>query len=88
MPPNRRSFKRQLRTRRYKKLFVIAAEGSKTEPQYFPVFNNENSVIQVTCLKGKNKSAPEYVLARMKEHIKKEGLRSTDEAWLVVDKDS
>jgi len=88
MPPKRRTFKRQLGKRRYKKLFVIAAEGCKTEPQYFSGFNNQDSVIRVSCLKGKHDSAPPQVLARMEKHIKKEGLRNTDEAWLVVDKDS
>jgi hypothetical protein len=88
MPPARRTFKRPLGTRRYKKLFVIAAEGCKTEPQYFAVFNDQDSVIRVSCLKGKHDSAPPQVLARMEKHIKKEGLRNSDEAWLVVDKDS
>ncbi|MDD5599596.1 MAG: RloB family protein, partial [Victivallaceae bacterium] len=88
MPPTRRTFKRQLGTRRYKKLFVIAAEGCKTEPQYFAVFNDQDSVVKVNCLKGKHGSAPPQVLARMERHIKKEGLKNTDEAWLVVDKDS
>ena len=42
----RRSLRRPLGQRRYRKLFVIAAEGEKTEPQYFSLFNNA-SVIRV-----------------------------------------
>lgn len=87
MPPKRRKFQRPLGERRYRKIFVLAVEGSKTEPQYFAVFNNQNSVIRVNCLKGKHDSAPPQVLARMEKHLKKEGLKISDEAWLVVDKD-
>lgn len=45
MPPKRRKFSRPLGERRYRKLFVLAVEGSKTEPQYFAIFNDQNSVI-------------------------------------------
>jgi hypothetical protein len=83
----RRKFKRPLGERRYRKLFVIAAEGAKTEPQYFAIFNNQRSIIRVNCLKGKTDSAPSQVLRRMAAHLKKEALRESDEAWLVVDKD-
>jgi len=34
MPLKRRKSQRPLGERRYRKLFVIAAEGVKTEPQY------------------------------------------------------
>lgn len=83
----RRSLIRPLGERRYRKLFVIATEGSKTEIQYFGMFNNEKSVIHVKCLQGKHRSAPRHVLKRMREYIEKEGLLTSDEAWLVVDKD-
>ena len=68
-------------------MFVIAVEGAKTEPQYFAIFNNQQSVIRVNCLKGKHDSAPPQVLKRMKDHLKKAALKKSDEAWLVVDKD-
>ncbi len=87
MPPKRRKFSRPLGERRYRKIFVLAVEGSKTEPQYFAIFNDQNSVIRVNCLKSKHDSAPPQVLARMEKHLKKEGLKKSDEAWLVVDKD-
>lgn len=89
MPPKRRKFQRPLGERRYRKLFVIAVEGEKTEPQYFALFNDgqKQSVIRVRCLKGRHNSSPPQVLKRMKGHLRQEGLRSSDEAWLVVDKD-
>ncbi len=62
-------------------------EGAKTEPHYFALFNNQTSVIRVSCIRGKHDSAPPYVLKRMRNHLKREELRSDDEAWLVVDKD-
>jgi hypothetical protein len=86
MPPKRRQFQRPLGERRYRRLFVIAAEGGKTEPQYFAIFNDQ-SIIKVNCLKGKNESSPQQVLKRMEDYLKKESLRKSDEAWLVVDKD-
>ncbi|MBF0109428.1 MAG: RloB domain-containing protein [Magnetococcales bacterium] len=87
MPPKRRTFQRPLGERRYRRLFVIAVEGVKTEPRYFAIFNDQHSVIRVNCLKGSHDSAPPQVLKRMEDHLRQENLRSTDEAWLVVDKD-
>jgi len=83
----RRKFQRPLGERRYKKLFLIAAEGVKTEPIYFDLFSDETSIVRVRCLKGKHDSSPPQVLRRMTEHIEREGINSSDEAWLVVDKD-
>lgn len=88
MPTRRRAFKRPPGKRRYKKLFVVATEGSKTEPQYFNILNNDNSVICIKCLKSKHDSSPPQVLERMNKHLAKESLKKTDEAWLVVDKDN
>lgn len=82
MPPKRRKFSRPLGERRYRKIFILAVEGIKTEPLYFAVFNDQNSVIRVNCLKGKHDSSPPQVLARMESHLKKEGLKKSDEAWL------
>jgi hypothetical protein len=73
--------------RRYRKMFILAVEGTKTEPQYFAIFNDENSFVRVNCLRGRHDSSPLHVLARMETHLKKEGLKKSDEAWLVVDRD-
>lgn len=69
-------------------MFIIATEGNKTEPLYFGIINNQGSVIHVRCLKSKHESAPPQVLKRMEDFLKGEGLRKSDEAWLVVDKDN
>ena len=87
MATNRRKFKRPLREQRYRKLFLIAAEGDKTEPQYFRMLNNIHITIRVNCLKGHSKSSPLQVLKRMKDYLVDAGLKKSDEAWLVVDKD-
>ncbi len=87
MPPKRRKFQRQLGERRYRRLFIISVEGLTTEPQYFSIFNDLELVIHVDCLKGKNESSPIHVLRRMKKYLKETKLKSSDEAWLVVDKD-
>jgi hypothetical protein len=87
MTRSRRRFERPLGERRYRKMFVIAVEGVKTEPQYFELFNGVDSIVRVNCLPGSSASAPTRVLSRMRAFLRKEGLRSMDEAWLVVDKD-
>ncbi|MCX6345718.1 MAG: RloB family protein [Armatimonadetes bacterium] len=87
MKLKRRPLQRVIGERRYRKLFLIAAEGGKTEPQYFGVFNDQQSVIRVTCFKGKH-SSPIDVMKQMKERLKEEKLLPSDEAWLVVDKDN
>lgn len=84
---SRRQFKRKPATRSYRRMFILATEGAETEPQYFDLFNNQNTVIHVKCLKGRTKSSPDKVLERMKKHLEKSDLRSEDQAWLVVDKD-
>lgn len=83
----RRQFRRPLGERRYRKLFLVAVEGAKTEPQYFGLLNVGNAVVRVECIPGDESTSPPQVLARLKERIKKSGLLKTDEAWLVVDKD-
>lgn len=83
----RRKFRRPLGVRRYKKLFVLATEGSETEPRYFKMFEADDKVVHIQLLKGGVKSSPLQVLKRMDAYLRKEGLRPEDEAWLVVDTD-
>jgi hypothetical protein len=88
MPKKLRTFQRPLGERRYKKLFVISVEGSKTEPQYFAIFNQPQSIVLVKCLKrSSTESSPIQVLKKIQGYLRKESLRKTDEAWIVVDKD-
>ena len=83
----KRNFRRPLGERRYRKLFIVATEGDKTEPQYFAILNNQNSVIHVDCLKSKHRSSPPQVLNHMQDRLNQKILKNSDEAWLVVDKD-
>ena len=87
MPPNRRKYRRPTGERRYRKLFIVATEGDKTEPQYFVILNDHHSVIRVDCIRSNHHSSPPQVLKRMKDRLKQETLKNSDEAWLVVDKD-
>lgn len=70
----------------YRKLFVIATEGKKTEPQYFAMFKY-HSAIDIQLLKH-DASDPLSVLKQMKVYLNKARLKPDDEAWLVVDKDN
>jgi hypothetical protein len=89
MPKKRRTFDRPLGGRRYKKIFFLSVEGSKTEPQYFDCFIQLQLHVLVKILKRPSaESSPKQVLKRMEDHLRKEGLKKTDEAWVVVDKDS
>ena len=83
----RRKFERQIPTRPYRKMFVLATEGAETEPQYFDLFNSQLVAITVKCLRSNTDSAPAHVLKRMKRHLQYNSLRPGDAAWLVVDKD-
>ncbi len=88
MSKQRRQFKRTEGTLPYRKLFIIAVEGKKTEKEYFDIFKKMRSLlIQIECLNSKTDSAPDHVLKRMKKYLAKLELKETDEAWLVVDKD-
>jgi hypothetical protein len=72
-------FQRPLGERRYKKLFVVSVEGSKTEPQYFAIFNQPQSIVLVKCLKRPStESSPIQVLKKMQGYLRKESLRKHD----------
>ncbi len=87
MTSKRRKFLRPAGERHYRKLFLLAVEGRKTEPQYFSLFSDRQAVIQIKCLKSNDNSSPEYVLKRMTTYLSRAEIRDSDEAWLVVDKD-
>jgi hypothetical protein len=80
-------FRRPAGQRRYKRMFVIVAEGTVTEQEYFRLLSEE-SIIHIQCLRNRGKLTPKDALLRVREYISKEGLKKTDEAWVVVDKDS
>src|ERR1700748_2604146 len=80
------------------KLFAIACEGGKREPEYFKVFRFLSKKIAVDVIEeivnedealsiNPNKSAPKWVLNRALRYIEKEGLSDEDELWFVMDVD-
>jgi hypothetical protein len=80
------------------KLFAIACEGGKREPQYFKVFQHLSPRLVVDVIEDiisdeemetthQQKSAPKWVLDRAVRYIEKEGLADDDELWFVLDKD-
>ncbi len=80
------------------KLFAIACEGKKREPEYFKTFRHLSNKIAVDIVdevvsdeelfsKNVNKSAPKWVLDRAVYYIDKEGLSDEDELWFVIDVD-
>ena len=75
--------------RRYRRMFVIVAEGTVTEPQYFSLLSEE-SIVKVICLKNTNGLTPEKALNHIEKYVREEGLEEAkgDEAWVVVDRDS
>lgn len=86
MPRGRRALTRPLGQRRYRRLFVIATEGSRTEPDYFRLFMDDVAV-HVVCIPARSGSSPDRVLRRLRERLATESLRREDEAWIVVDRD-
>lgn len=80
------------------KLFAIACEGSKREPQYFNVFKYLSPRLTVDVVETvitdedmaathQEKSAPKWVMDRAVKYIEKEGLSAEDDLWFVLDKD-
>lgn len=83
--PNR--YKRKLGNRRYRVLFLLSVEGAVTEQQYLNMFNSDDSIIKIECIKKGNRSSPKEVLKAIKKCLKEIDLKKDDEAWLIVDKD-
>lgn len=80
------------------RLFAIACEGSKTEPNYFNLFSYISNKIAVDIIeeiipdneletKKSLKSSPKWVLDRAIKYIEKEGLSEDDSLWFVMDID-
>ena len=84
----RRSFSRPKPVRRYRKLYLIATEGRKTEMLYFAMFNSQEATIHIQILPSKYKTSPPQVLNRAKKYVKQEQLKKNDEIWIVIDRDS
>ena len=78
----------RISARNYKKLFLIAVEGLKTEPTYFEIIDKLTVTNHIELIQGSSNSSPRHVLERMKDRLAKGNLKDSDEAWVVVDKDN
>jgi len=98
MMRKKRGYKREVGLVRDYKLFAIACEGGKREPEYFKIFRLMSNRIAVDVLGDyatdgevstgySNKSAPKWVLDRALKYIEKEGLNDEDDLWFVMDVD-
>jgi hypothetical protein len=87
-PNSRRPLKRSLGQKSYRKMFFVAVEGKKTEPQYFDILKKILPNICIKCVQGGNKTSPIQILNTLKKFMQGEKFLKTDEAWIVIDKDS
>ncbi len=87
MPTPKKRFGRVRGQRPYRRMFIIVAEGSVTEKEYFDLFRDD-TVVHVKCLKNTKSVPPDQALLRIEEYIKESDLKKSDEAWVVMDKDS
>jgi len=80
------------------RLFAIACEGNKAEPEYFDLFRYMSGKIKVDIIdyeetEERNKpgvqhrSAPKWVLDKAVKYIDIEGLIDEDTLWFVIDVD-
>ncbi len=72
-----------------RRVIHIAAEGTKTEPEYFRRLNQLQDVARFIMVKKKTSgSSPIGMLNAMKKYVQSKEIGSLDEVWLVVDRDS
>ena len=90
------SFRRRLGNQRRigfrdpKKFFFIAMEGKETEPRYFQEFKTPRDAnIQLKLVPNpKHKSKPSEVLDRLRHYMRNNAMRTGDEGWIIIDKNS
>ena len=76
-------------TQSLRRVIHIAAEGTKTEPEYFRRLNQLQDVARFIMVKKQTSgSTPIGVLNAMKKYVQSKEIGSLDEVWLVVDRDS
>jgi len=92
MGRERIEYKRTGFNRSYKKLFIIATEGEKTEKVYFSelldsdLLNSNVHYLEVLHTVD-GKSNPGNVLARLNDFSEKYKLYPGDELWMLIDRD-
>lgn len=81
-----RFFKRNVAIREQNKRFVIATEGSVTEPEYFDKFRHRGGIV-IDIPNKETNSSPKDVLRVLRKSLKERPLDKNDEAWMVIDRD-
>ncbi|MCK5716692.1 MAG: RloB domain-containing protein [Thiomargarita sp.] len=84
----KRPINRKVTSLRDTRLLIIATEGRKTEKKYFSLFRNTRIQVKIIPTGDDDKSAPEYVLERLKKFSEDYELSAEDELWLMIDVDS
>ncbi len=81
-------FSRKQPSRHFKRLFVIATEGGKTEPAYFERLQQivGYQTVKIDVLANLNHAAPNAVLARIQK-AERGALTEGDELWCAIDRD-
>ena len=81
-----RPLKREDRTYRDDRLFIIATEDTYAPEQYFTIFHNPRVHVRVLPTEGGH-SAPDHVLERLDGFIDEYQMQEDDEFWLMLDTD-
>lgn len=69
------------------RLIIIAAEGQKTEQQYFSLFHDTRVQVKVLSTGADNRSSPGHVIERLNAFKEEFNIGDGDELWLMVDVD-
>jgi len=96
MPRERKELIRPSGFREAEKLFVLSFEGTRSEPRYFDglrnsIYFNDNGRIEFAELTRKQNeklgSDPKVVKQILKAAKSEFALKSTDEFWMIIDRD-
>ena len=78
-------FTRSSGKRFYKRLFLVGVEGTRTECDYFSMFNS--AYVHAVPVASREGNSPKKVLSALKAAIPRYQLRDGDYLWIVVDRD-
>ena len=78
-------FTRSSGKRFYKRLFLVGVEGTRTECDYFSMFNS--AYVHVVPVASREGNSPKKVLSTLKAAVPRFQLRDGDYLWVVVDRD-
>ena len=86
---NKRTFTPPDVIREYRKLYVIAVEGDKTEPSYFQHLSGELDAVdtRLRIIPPESKSAPQHVLKNIQDYLESPSPNGASECWMVIDRD-